>query len=414
MTLLCDTFLLPLPPPDRLTADDVSEIARLCALVLAVLLLVVGNVPTATESTQWRTPPPQDADVSVIWDMDSSELLDDLATEEHTWNLQELAVDWRVVENDHGEEAFTITEVELVSRRSSVRAALRGLRFPGSIGLQSIVSVECTQRSDGAEEDCVQVWPRSPAEPDYLFGVMRSMLMLLTAFPANAVDCSRRADILVLGMGMGTIPSMINNYLPEWTVDVVELDHVMVEHYRDFGLAPPTTSRTPGGWRVFADDAAHFVIQDQCKGWKYDTIIVDLAGKDDLTPAFVRTEEFIAAARGCLAKTGVIIVQMLGNVREVSHLASIGETVYQFTEVFRHTYIMEAGWYNRLLIAHDHLEEHVTGSQLMANSISRSDLCRTPYFTWGRGYLHPTASTPDWPSVLSRNLHHEEGYLPNY
>lgn len=143
MTLLSDTFLLPSGPPERMTAEDISEIARLCALVLAMLLLVVGNFPTATESTAWRTPPPQDADVSVIWDMDSSELLDDMAAERHTWELQDHSIDWLVVENDDGEEDFTITEVPLVrGGKPLTRQALRGLRFPGSLGLQSIVSVE--------------------------------------------------------------------------------------------------------------------------------------------------------------------------------------------------------------------------------------------------------------------------------
>lgn len=52
----------------------------------------------------------------------------------------------------------------------------------------------------------MQVWPRSPAEPDFLFGVMRSMLMLLTAFPANFVDCSSRVRVSPLSLGLDPPP----------------------------------------------------------------------------------------------------------------------------------------------------------------------------------------------------------------
>ena len=138
-TFVSDTWLLPDGVPPSMTATDVSEVARLCALVLAGLLLVVANVPTASQSTAWRTPLPIDA--SFVLDMDYNELLDNPELETYLW--KEVAK-FRTI--DHVAEGtanhFFLGELELWSDPArDERVVLRGLAFPRSEGYQSVAKL---------------------------------------------------------------------------------------------------------------------------------------------------------------------------------------------------------------------------------------------------------------------------------
>jgi spermidine synthase len=107
-------------------------------------------------------------------------------------------------------------------------------------------------------------------------------------------------DILIVGLGGGTLPSALREILPDATITVVEIDPAVVRisrEYFDFAVSPTMKVVTSDG-RVFVNDSAR-------KGRKYDLVMLD-AFELNYIPDHMMTKEFLTSVKSILKPSGVL------------------------------------------------------------------------------------------------------------
>ena len=145
--------------------------------------------------------------------------------------------------------------------------------------------------------------------------------------------------VLVVGLGGGTIPSLLHKHYPKTQIDVVDIDPVVVEVAKQFfGFREDATLK------AYAQDGRQF-IEERLN--VYDVVFLDAFGSEDI-PYHLATREFLEAVRRAITAQGVV----LGNVwgRDLNPLYDSMVRTYQ--EVFDELYILDVrGAENKILIA---------------------------------------------------------------
>ena len=156
---------------------------------------------------------------------------------------------------------------------------------------------------------------------------------------------SPQARVLVLGMGMGSIPHLLEHTFQkkEYVYTLVELDPVVVELAQKYTL-PLLRSK----YFLEVGDAYNFVINNS-KSKLYELICVDIF-IDENTPSLFETAEFLSKTKQLLAPKGLLVYNRLCSN------TSQKETTNQFiTSVFEPIFpnhqIIEAKQ-NRMLIGY--------------------------------------------------------------
>ncbi len=177
---------------------------------------------------------------------------------------------------------------------------LRTLRFGDDPAAQSIVKV---------------------GDPDHVeFAYVQAMLVTL-----SMVKEPQR--VLVVGLGGGSLPSLLRKHYPRMTIDVVDIDaDVVAVAKKFFGF------REDAALRVYVEDGRHFI--ERCKR-PYDIIFLDAYGVGDI-PYDLATKEFLAATRRATAPNGIVV----GNVwsQNINHLHDAMLRTYQ--EAFDDVYVI--------------------------------------------------------------------------
>jgi len=123
-----------------------------------------------------------------------------------------------------------------------------------------------------------------------------------------------RAQVLVLGLGLGSIPELLERHLGlTYDYVAVEIDPVIIELAAEYSL--PALASTI---EIQEADALQFLRLDQRK---YDLICVDVF-QDAIIPAHLNTNEFLTLLRARLASKGAIIYNRLADTKENKKLAN--------------------------------------------------------------------------------------------
>jgi len=120
---------------------------------------------------------------------------------------------------------------------------------------------------------------------------------------------------LILGMGMASIPIILDNLHPgKWSITGVEIDEVIIELASRY-----TFPRIKSSLQTIATDAASYVkISEE----SFDVICVDVfIGQD--TPDQFRTHEFLNATKKMLSSKGVLIYNTIAFTNDNLELAKI-------------------------------------------------------------------------------------------
>ena len=107
-------------------------------------------------------------------------------------------------------------------------------------------------------------------------------------------------SILIIGQGGGTLPSALQELLPNTKIDVVELDAAVdrvARRYFGFKVTPNT--------RVFIEDGRVFVKRMGRQKAQYDIVMLD-AFESDYIPEHMLTQEFLREVRAIMAPGGVL------------------------------------------------------------------------------------------------------------
>lgn len=133
-----------------------------------------------------------------------------------------------------------------------------------------------------------------PFESPFVYAAYAHLGLIFTA---------QAKRVLVVGLGGGSIPKRFWRDYPEMTVEVAELDPMVVDvAKRFFGV------REDPRLRLFAQDGRLFLRRTDRK---YDIIILDAYFAESI-PFHMTTREFYQLAKSRLAPGGVIVSNILG------------------------------------------------------------------------------------------------------
>lgn len=130
---------------------------------------------------------------------------------------------------------------------------------------------------------------------NYSFGKLHEVM--LNAI--EAIEICDNANALVLGMGGGSIITILNSKKKEIKIDAVEIDRAVIKIAHDFFCISSNKNL-----HIVEADAFSFV--ESCNKI-YNLIIIDLF-IDDEVPDLVFTREFLRSCKKILADDGTIIL----------------------------------------------------------------------------------------------------------
>jgi spermidine synthase len=113
--------------------------------------------------------------------------------------------------------------------------------------------------------------------------------------------------VLILGLGIGTMPMTIRAYDPSIRIDTVELDPAVLEVARRyFGFREDSRSR------VHVDDGRVFVRKQRRAGVRYDMVLID-AFDVKYIPEHMLTREFLGEVMDVLEPDGLVVSNTFSN-----------------------------------------------------------------------------------------------------
>ena len=129
-------------------------------------------------------------------------------------------------------------------------------------------------------------------------------------------------NVLIIGLGGGTLSNVISELYPDAMIENVEIDPAVIKVARDyfaFKENDKVTSKVQDG-RIFIKRAA---IQQA----KYDWIILD-AFNGDYIPEHLLTKEFFAEVKSVLADGGVVAANTFSSSKLYEHESATYEAVF--------------------------------------------------------------------------------------
>ena len=173
-------------------------------------------------------------------------------------------------------------------------------------------------------DDSLQSGVALDDDPELLFDYNQRFLEILMSHEAH--------KILVIGGGTCTLPTAAFRLFPKLTIDVVEIDGLLIDlAYRFFEL--PRSPRL----RVHVDDAVGYLEETD---ERYDIIIIDAFFGHTVPPALLQSSS-VREYRRHLTDSGIVAINFISEYRQ--HQSSLAhEIIASFSEVFPHTAVFQS------------------------------------------------------------------------
>lgn len=127
----------------------------------------------------------------------------------------------------------------------------------------------------------------------------------LELFREMKFECIKGKKVLILGMGMGSVPFILQKiHQKHFEYDLVEIDPVIIDMAQKYTLNHYQLQS-----KIHCADAYSFV--EQCNS-KFDMIIVDLF-IDDLVPEHFETQNFLINLKKIMHRDTLLIFNRLSN-----------------------------------------------------------------------------------------------------
>lgn len=157
---------------------------------------------------------------------------------------------------------------------------------------------------------------------------------------ASLAFTERHRDFLMVGLGIGALPSFFRYILPDAKIDVAEYDPYVTKAAEEyFGFLRDSNLR------VFFGDGREFV---NSTAKKYDAIFLD-AYRNVSVPSHMTTLEFILEVKEKLQPGGAVVWNLWGSV--VNPLFE--PCVRTLLDAFPNVYQFKSYTYNYIFIAHN-------------------------------------------------------------
>jgi|TARA_B100001971_G_C18254114_1_gene580589 spermidine synthase len=129
-------------------------------------------------------------------------------------------------------------------------------------------------------------------------------------------------SILVIGLGGGTMPTVLSRLYPKATIHVAEIDEAVVRvatKYFNFSESENV--------RVFVQDARVYIKRAGLKKITYDLIILD-AFTGDYIPEHLMTVEFLQETKAIMSDQGVLVANTFSTSRLYDHESVTYESAF--------------------------------------------------------------------------------------
>jgi spermidine synthase len=128
--------------------------------------------------------------------------------------------------------------------------------------------------------------------------------------------------VLVIGVGGGSIPMALVQWLPQARIEAVDIDPAVISvAERYFGL------RSDARLRTIAADGREYVRQARRAGRRYDAVLLDAFDNDGIPPALF-DRSFLADVRGLLSAEGVFLANTFAGSASYAAESSSAEAVF--------------------------------------------------------------------------------------
>lgn len=196
---------------------------------------------------------------------------------------------------------------------------------------------------DGARQSVVKLGDPSYLELDYCAFV-----------PAFLALVPNPENLLLVGLGGGTLAGFLQRYLPDTTIDAVEIDPVVVQVARDyFGLVEDDRLRAHvANGRAFIEQRRE----------AYDVIVLDGFGASR-TPLRLTTLEFLDSVKTCLTGQGVAVANIWGR----SGNPRFDAALKTYAAVFPGLHIIDTGSEDNFLLLCASARDGITPERFAAN-----------------------------------------------
>ena len=174
-------------------------------------------------------------------------------------------------------------------------------------------------RSDGAIQSKMAL--RNKSRLLFHYTICSTLGFVLFREPKKEVE-----NILMIGLGGGSIPRFIRKYFPYTRIDVVDIDPLIVDIARKYFFV-----RQEDGLKIYIEDGRKFI---ETVRKTYDIVILDAFGEDNEIPSQLTSIEFLRRVKSHLSPKGILITNLIINDKK-KYESAVATYRNSFKYVFR-------------------------------------------------------------------------------
>jgi spermidine synthase len=235
----------------------------------------------------------------------------------------------------------------------------------------SIICLQFSVRRDQRNQSCMD--RNNPRKMVFPYAKMMMTSLLMVPEPGN---------VLVVGLGGGTLPVALRELYPEAVIDVVEIDpavNTVAQTY--FGFSESERLK------VHLQDARVFTKRAIGRERRYDIIMLD-AFNGDYIPEHLMTREYLEETKALLAPGGVVAANTFAISRLYDHESSTYRAVFgDFYNLRSH---MSA---NRVILA---TQDELPDLETIARAARDIGPRLIPYDVRINSHIQGLTTEPDW------------------
>ncbi len=240
------------------------------------------------------------------------------------------------------------------------------------IGLNTCL--QFTVRRDTKNQSCFN--PKTPKKLVFNYAKMAMASVLFVPEPKN---------ILIIGLGGGTLPMAFHRLFDQATIHTIEIDGAVIKvakKYFDFIENEKI--------KVFSQDGRVFTKRAKSKNLKYDLIILD-AFNGDYIPEHLMSREYLQENQSILSTKGVLASNTFSTSALYDHESATYASVFTYLVSFK-----RAETNNRVLFAPTHKPEQKNIMRRAEAFKTRMTEYDVPIIEYAKDISKALSAKPDW------------------